>query len=484
MKSIQEETILLIRPAYSLDIYKVYGKLPRHREIRPPLGLMYIAAYLEKNGYKVSILDAEKDLLDNHEILKRIQEISAKYVGITSTTPEFPRVKELFEEIKEAHPGIITVAGGPHLSAVPECQNGEYNAIDYIVVGEGEKAVLKIVSGAAKEKIVEVVNEDPLDDLPLPARHLVNYDNYQFPTPAKGLVRMDTVLTSRGCPFSCLFCFNRNTKVRYRDIKKCADEILLSHERYKTKFFMFLDDTLTVSKERIMELCDEIMKRGLHKKASFYANARADRVDFEILKKMKQASVVEISMGIESGNQQILNKDNKGTKLEQYEQVYFWMRKLGFETRGSFILGHPYETHQTVRDTINFAKKLKLVRASCCIMTPYPGTEVYKMAIKGQGIHLVSKNWRDFTRYGKSVIRTDELEKKDLEYYQKTFLMEFYTQPKVVFYHFLQFLKGNFSLYYYRPVIFAIYRRISIIFKQLRGNKKGKYYERSDKDSS
>lgn len=460
MHDVKEDTVFLIRPAYSLNIYKVYGSLPRHREIRPPLGLMYIAAYIEENGFKVKILDAEKELLDNKEILKRIQELSPKYVGVTSTTPEFPNVKELFEGIKRLHPEIVTVAGGPHFSAVPESPNGDYNAIDYVVVGEGEKALLKILTGATREKIIEVVSEEPLDNLPLPARHLVNYDHYQFPMPGRGLMKMDTILTARGCPFGCLFCFNKNTRVRYREIKKCVDEIVLSHERYNTKFFMFLDDTLTVSKERIIRLCDEIISRGLHKKVAFYANARADRIDFETLKEMKAAGVAEISMGVESGNQQILNIINKGTKLEQYEQAYSWMRKLGFETRGSFILGHPYEKHRTVRDTINFAKKLRLVRASCCIMTPYPGTEVYKMALRGQGIRLLSSNWGDFTRYGKSVVRTDELTKEDLESYQKLFLMEFYTQPKVIFYHLLQLFKGNFSLYYYRPVIFAIWKKI------------------------
>ena len=474
MKNAKEYLILLIRPAYSLNIYKVYGKLPCRREIRPPLGLMYIAAYLEKNSFRVGILDAEKDLLANEDILKRILEISPKYVGITSTTPEFPKVKELFDEIKRRQPDIVTVAGGPHFSAVPESQNGEYASIDHVVVGEGEKAFFKIVTGAAKEKTVEVVNEEPLDDLPLPARHLVNYDHYQFPVPGKGMVRMDTIVTSRGCPFSCLFCFNRNTKVRYRDIKKCVDEISLSHDRYKTKFFMFLDDTLTLSKERITRLCEEITERGLHKKVVFYANARADKVDFETLKKMKQASMIEISMGVESGNQQVLNMVNKGIQLEQYEQAYLWMHKLGFETRGSFIVGHPYETSETVRDTISFAKKLTLVRVSCCIMTPYPGTEVYKMALKNQGIHLVSRNWGDFTRYGRSVIRTDELKKEDLEKYQKLFLTEFYTQPKVIFYHLLQFLKGNFSLYYYRPVIFAICKRAASIFERFKAKIKGK----------
>jgi len=223
---------------------------------------------------------------------------------------------------------------------------------------------------------------------------------------------------------------------------------------------MFLDDTLTISRERTSELCAEIMKRNLHKKVAFYANARVDRVDLGTLQKLKQAGVTEISMGVESGNQQILDMVNKGTRLEQYEQVYSWMRKLGFETRGSFILGHPYETKETVRDTINFAKKLELVRISCCIMTPYPGTEVYRMALKNKGIHLVSNNWGDFTRYGRSVIHTDELTKEDLENYQKVFLAEFYSQPKVILYHLLQLLKGNLSLYYYRPFIFAVWNRI------------------------
>lgn len=474
----KNKQIVLVRPSYSLDIYRVYGKLPRRRELRPPLGLMYIAAFLERNGFSVSILDAEKDLLDNREILKRILAISPGYVGITSTTPEFPKVKELFDSIKAADPGIITVGGGPHFSAIPRSDKGEYDKIDHIVVGEGEKALLKIVTGAAKEKVIEVANDEPLDDLPLPARHLVNYEDYQFPVPGKGMVRMDTVVTSRGCPFSCLFCFNRNTKIRFRDIKKCVDEIVLSHEKYKTEFFMFLDDTLTVSKERTLELCEEIIKRGLNRKLAFYANVRADKADFDTLKKLKEAGIVEISMGVESGNQQILDMVSKGIGLGQYTQVYSWLRKLGFETRGSFILGHPYETHRTIRDTIDFAKKLKLVRVSCCIMTPYPGTEVYKMALNGKGVRLVSSNWGDFTRYGRSVIRTDELTKEDLERYQKLFLMEFYTQPKVILYHVLQLFRGNLSLYYYRPVIFAIWRRVRSITENLKKPAIGEDHEK------
>lgn len=457
--------VLLIRPAYSLNIYKVYGRLPRYREIRPPLGLMYIAAYLEKNGYPVRIVDAETGLLDNADLLNIIRRVNPQYLGITSTTPEFPSVKKLFEIAKEASPGIVTIAGGPHITALADAANGEYGAIDYLVSGDGEKAVLKILRERPDRKIVELENDDPLDDLPLPARDLVDYGNYKFPMPNRGLVRMDTVLTSRGCPFYCSFCFNRNTKLRYRDIGKCLDEIELSHARYGAKFIMFLDDTLTVSKKRVAQLCEGLIKRKLNKKVAFYANARADTVDFETLKMMKAAGIVEMSMGVESGNQDVLDNINKGSNLKQYEKVYSWMKKLGFETRGSFILGHPHETHRTVRDTINFAKSLPLVRASCCILTPYPGTEVYSRAKKGDGLYLLSDKWEDFTRYGRSVVRTEELTKADLENYQKVFLREFYTQPKVIFYHLLQLLKGNFSLYYYRPVIFAIKRRIQSLLQ-------------------
>ncbi len=378
-----KSSVLLIRPAYSSTVYRLYAKLPRDRGIQPPLGLMYIASSLEASGYPVEILDAEIELLDNQQIFKRIGKFMPAYVGITSTTPESPRVRELFDMIKRGIPEIVTVAGGPHFTAVPEAENGAYDSIDYVVVGDGEKAFLKIVNEKPAEKVIKVEDDGDLDKLLLPARHLVDYSHYKFPMPGKGMMRMDMVLTARGCPFRCYFCFNRNTKVRYRNIEKCVDEIELSHQRYKTKFIMFLDDTLTISKHRTMQICDEMIRRRLHKKVVFYANVRADKVDFELLKKMRDAGVVEISMGVESGNQAMLDNINKGTRLEQYEKAYEWMRRLGLETRGSFIIGHPYETHETIHDTINFAKRIKLMRGSCCILTPYPGTEVYKGQVIG-----------------------------------------------------------------------------------------------------
>ena len=138
------------------------------------------------------------------------------------------------------------------------------------------------------------------------------------------------------------------------------------------------------------------------------------------------------------------------------------MRNMGYQTRGSFIIGFPYETHKTIRETINFSKELNLMRATCNIMTPYPGTIIYHDALLKKGIHFLEeeRDWAAFKRWGNSTIRTDELGKEDLEYYQKLFLTEFYTQPKVLWYHALQLLKGNFSYYFYRPLVFAIKNRV------------------------
>lgn len=223
---------------------------------------------------------------------------------------------------------------------------------------------------------------------------------------------------------------------------------------------MFFDDTFTLKKKHAHDICDEIIKRGLNEKIVFYANTRANTTDYELLKKMKKAGISEISTGVETGNPEILKAIKKGTTHDQYRKVYRWMRELGIQTRASFIVGFPNETHATVRDTINFAKEIDLVRASCNILTPYPGTKIYEQAVQGDGLHLLCNTWKEFKRWGTAVVRTDELTKENLEYYQKRFLTEFYTQPKVLSYHIIQLLTGNFSIYYYRPVIFAIKNRI------------------------
>jgi len=150
----------------------------------------------------------------------------------------------------------------------------------------------------------------------------------------------------------------------------------------------------------------------------------------------------------------------KGTRIEQYEQVYKLMHERKIQTRASFIVGHAYETHETVLESIQFAKKIDLMRCAVNILTPYPDTHSYDQAVAGDGLHLKCKDWREFKRWGTAVIRTDDLSSEDLQWYQRRFLTEFYTQPKVLWYHFEQLITGNASHYFFRPVFFAIKNRL------------------------
>jgi len=179
-----------------------------------------------------------------------------------------------------------------------------------------------------------------------------------------------------------------------------------------------------------------------------------------VLDLMRRANFVELSLGVESGDQVILDGVSKGTSLDEYRQAYRAMRDLGFQTRGSFILGLPGETHASARRTIDFAKELDLMRASCNILTPYPGTELLERARNGDGLRLLTEDWREFNRWGDCVIETDELKRDDLLYYQRRFLTEFYTQPKILKYHAGQWLRGNRSRYYYRPLLFGFRERL------------------------
>lgn len=465
-----QKYVVLIRPSYSREIYKVYGQLPKDREVRPPLGLMYIAGALEQAGHRVAIIDAEPELLTIDEVVQRVCDLNARekidFFGITATTPEFSELSVIAHAVKAQLPHVKIIAGGAHVSALPQESLGVCQDIDYVVCGEGEEAVVKIVEQLPQERIHGGSILEDLDRV-LPARHLVDYKHYRFPVPGRGMVRMDAIESSRGCPGGCTFCVKRRTPHRLRNPIKVVDEIEKSQSTYQTRFFLFFDDTFTVNKKFALTVCDEIIRRGLHKRIMFYVNTRANTIDLEMLVRMKQAGMTEISLGVETGHDEFLRDCEKGTTKEQYQQVYRWMRELGLQTRGSFIVGFPGETFKTVQETIEFACSLDLVRASCNIMTPYPGTEVFEQALRRQGIEFVNDpDWSCFKRWAGSCVRTPGLSAQDLEDSQRRFLSVFYSQPKVIRYHLRQIFKGNCSLYYYRPVLFAIKNRLKDLFRR------------------
>lgn len=463
---------VLVRPPYS-SLYGLIKTKIKERIVLPPTGLMYVASSLINAGHSVKIIDAEVDDLGLPQIMKEIMKFNPDVVGTGATTPDFCFANRILKETKDALHETITIIGGAHATALPTDVLIENNHIDFVVRYEGEITTTELINALENGKDIKNIggvsyrNKDgeirhnpnrelvDVDEIPWPARDLLDQKKYLYPAPGKGMCTVTTVQASRGCPYRCAFCYRMfGHKVRFRTTKLVADEIEYCVNNYNVKFIYFIDDTFTLIKRRVIELCDEIMHREID--ITWFCLARADTLDTELLSKMKKAGCVKISMGVESGNQRILDGINKGTTLQQYTKGYRLLKRFGFETRGSFILGLPHETIETIMQTINFAKELDLDRAFFHIFTPYPGTELYAQALRGDGVRLITKDWKEFKRWGNAVIELDGITREELIESQKKAMTEFYARPKIILYHVKEFLRGQHSAFYYRPLWYAI----------------------------
>lgn len=463
--------IMLVRPAYS-PLYQLITSKTKYKEVVPPLGLLYIAAALEQDGHQVEIVDGEVDDLTSSEILQRIELSKPQVVGVSATTVDFDYASLILREAKERF-NLTTILGGAHPTVLPTEVLSENPHIDYLVRGEGEITACELlkelegganfsqISGLSYRQGGEVINNPDRPFMPdlnknvLPARHLVNQSKYILPVPGKGMRRMTSIQTMRGCPFACIYCYRMFGKhVRFRDPVLVVDEIEDCINNYGIECVVFVDDTFALKPERVIELCEQIIKRKL--KFSWYCFSRADTIKEELLGIMKDAGCKEISIGVESGNQEILDIASKNIKLEQYIKAYELLGKFGFERRGSFILGLPYENSKTLRDTVDFAKRLSLDRAFFNICTPYPATQLFQMAQRMEGLRLTTNSWKEFKRWGNAVIELEDVSRDELIEWQKNAMMEFYVRPRIISYHIKQFIRGNHTRFYYRPLLFGL----------------------------
>ncbi len=463
--------IILTRPAYS-PLYQLFTSKTKYRSIDFPLGIAYVAAALEKDGHRVEIIDGEAESLTPAELVKRIEAAQPDIVGAGATTVDFEDANLILKAAKEELK-VTTILGGAHATVLADQVLSENHHIDYLVRREGEitacellqqlsqKGDLSQVAGISYRKEGRIVhNADrplipDLNENVWPARHLVDNSQYLLPVPGKGLRRVTAIQALRGCPAKCIYCYRMfGNRVRFRDAVPVVNEIEDCINKYGVEYFNFVDDTFMINTRRVIELCDEIMKRKL--KISWQCFTRADTVSEDLLRLMKAAGCKQISMGVESGNQEILDKAGKGTELEQYVRAYKLLGKVGFEKRGSFILGLPYESAGTLRDTIDFAKKLKLDRAFFNICTPYPGTQLFQMADRGEGLHLTTRSWKEFKRWGNAVIELEDVSRDKLIEWQKIATMEFYARPRIIFHHLKTFLSGEHDKFFYRPLFFGL----------------------------
>jgi len=401
--------ILLINPPLSMKEQSGGSSLEKVANVTQPLGLAYLAAVLEQEKFEVKIIDCPQSNIRFGELNEMIKRENPEIVGLTATTLSFSNALEVAKNMKSSMPNIFTIIGGPHITASPtdtisnKCfdlgilREGEYTLLETArkIEDEGFDFDRSSIRGVVyREDDIEGSDDvrftqprdyiKDLDSLPLPARHLLPPLAEYHPTPAScKKVPLGTMITSRGCPNQCIFCDRKvfGNFTRFHSPKRVVDEIEELVKKFGAKEIKFWDDTFTANQDRAFEICDEILRRKI--KITWTCLTRVNNVSKELLRSMKASGCWQVLYGFESGNQKILDIMKKGITLEQSENAARWSRELGFNVRGSFVLGIPGETRETIMDTFNFAKKLRLDAVNFYMLTPYPGTEVYDSLVKG-----------------------------------------------------------------------------------------------------
>jgi len=420
-----EIDILFLHPPHDYRI--VWIALPPEA----PLGLTCLASYLESKGITSAILDMQLYPNPYSPLIEVLSKRRPRIVGITSYATIY-KSYEAAKAVKEFDPQIITIIGGLHASALPQEVLETCPSIDYLVYGEGELTLYELtyniihnqdtqnLKGTAIRQDGRIKLNPPreliadLDSLPFPAREKLELTRYH-PNPYDYLrLPTTTMFTTRGCPFHCTFCSTHHiwgSSVRFMSARRVFTEVQYCMESYNIHDFYFGDDTFTLSKSRVTELCNLFIENRLG--ISWCCLTRVDTVDYELLCLMKEAGCFYIKYGIEAGTESSLRLINKGTTLQQAKDAIYWTKKAGIECQGAFILGIPGESIRDAQETIAFAKVLNPDVAIFSICRPYPGSKMYNDLKTNNKTHTFS-HWeklRDSKKYEPKLIA--ELSRKN-----------------------------------------------------------------------
>jgi len=444
--------ILLINPPNLNPVASVLPEaLEKERGHNPPLGLLYIAGYLkaQKGNYDVRLIDSPTENLDYSQLSEKIRDFNPEIAGITTMSFTIIDALKTAALVKEINPAIKVVFGGVHVHIYGK-ETLDLGNSDFIVLGEGEKTFHQLVENiGSEEKLKEIpglifydkegtlVRTPPsefienLDELPFPARDLI--DNKKYFSALGANRQVTTMITSRGCPFRCLFCDRPQLGKRFRarSPKNVADEMEQCLKNYGIKEFLVYDDTITVQRQRVIDICDEIIRRQLN--IGWDARARVNTVDRETLQKMKKAGCDRIYYGVESGDPEILKVIKKNITLEQVKTAFKLTKKLGIQTLAYFMIGLPTEKREHILRTIKFAKELNPDYAVFSIFTPMPATEAYEMYVK---TGLFNDYWKEFAKNPstdfKPKVLEENLKKEELNELIRYAYKTYYINPKYI----------------------------------------------------
>jgi radical SAM superfamily enzyme YgiQ (UPF0313 family) len=423
--------VTLVNPPYP-------GEVPQAVFI--PLGISYLAAVLEENGYDVDVIDCPVSRLSQKELEAEFKRRQPDVVGVTSATVTYLPALEIVKTAKQALPNCVTMMGGPHVTVMDEQTLSENPETDIIVRGEGEQTMLELanlisnrnlknlgeVAGITFRKNGQIVRTPDrpfiqnIDALPHPAHKHFEVNKYRI----LGKMYLP-IITSRGCPFQCAFCLSSRMcgrGFRARSPGKVVDELEWLRDTYGADAYTFYDDTFTFDAERALAICDEMKKRKIG--LPWDCRTRVDRISKEILAKLSDTNCQLIHFGVESGSQKMLNAMKKGTTVEQNATAIKWAKEAGILVAISVVVGYPGETIDMLKQTTDFIRRTEPDYVYMCEAVPYPGTELYTL-VKELGLEMTS----DWSQYHEAtqVFKNSLLPPQKIEEVKKAVFDDFFS---------------------------------------------------------
>jgi anaerobic magnesium-protoporphyrin IX monomethyl ester cyclase len=435
--------------------------------VLPPYSLLQLASILRNRGHNVNLIDANGDNLSYKELCDKANLTEAIDIIIFRFTPT--TYQEDISSIGMLSKKAVVISLCWSLIPFSEKILSDIDIIDIYIIGDYITTVPNLVdcisSGNDLKNITGIVYRENDDIIKNEIKDLENFDYNDLPLPAYDLlstlsnyylnIRSESpytiIYSSKGCPFKCIYCTMAGTRWMPRSADNILNEILFLIDSYGLKSFSFFDETFTYDRSRVVDICNGIINNNI--KLSWYCNTRSNKVDLDLLELMSRAGCKGISLGIESGNQSILNNARKGTTVEQNRQAILNAKKAGIKTFSSFIFGLPGESWQTVNETISFVKDVLPNGAQFNVIVPYPNTELFDLAIKNKWITDIPK-WNDLHQHI-SLMRTEFMSTSELEMARKMAYRELYLNPRWIIQNVLWVLRRPNEF----PVAFRYYSR-------------------------
>ncbi|HDQ03885.1 MAG TPA: radical SAM protein [Deltaproteobacteria bacterium] len=408
VNSNQKKRILLVHP-------RGFNWFPGKHDITDianrmvPQGLLSIAAYLMREGHEVSVYDClgPDAPFDLDKQVKEISSYKPQVIGFSATTSSFPDAADLAQKVKEQNPGVITVCGGVHVSALEGKLLRDYPAFDFLVVGEGELTMAEIIRGENPAEIQgliwrngeEIIANKPrakiddMDSLPFPAYEKLRGFPHGYHLPLFSYIRTPgaTMITSRGCMYQCSYCDRSVFKkgFRYNSAAYIYEHMKYLRKKFGVRHINIYDDLFTANRKRIVELCETLSRFPLG--VNFNCAVRVGYTDDELLQMLKDAGCLMVSLGIESADPQMLARHKSGVSLDDVRDTVKRIQQAGLRAKGLFMMGLPGETEESIRKTSDFIISLGLDDMNMAKFTPFPGAPLWA-DIRKEG--TFNEDWR------------------------------------------------------------------------------------------